>query len=163
MQLLLPSATLLGAVAFFGPSAVAAQLAPSPVYAPPTASSGDASSSLSANEQWSNLLGNTLWFYEAQRSGRLPASNRVPWRNDSCTDDGSDVGLDLSGGLNDAGDYLKAAYPLSLVLASISWAGLDYGQAFEQSKQTAYLDSTRASGALLPRPFAFRSTDQSSS
>jgi endoglucanase len=40
-------------------------------------------------------------FYEAQRSGKLPADNRIPWRGDSALKDGSDVGLDLTGGWYD--------------------------------------------------------------
>ena len=40
-------------------------------------------------------------FYEAQRSGVLPGDNRINWRGDSSVDDGSDVGLDLSGGWHD--------------------------------------------------------------
>jgi endoglucanase len=55
------------------------------------------------NVQWSTLLGDLLYFYDAQRSGKLPDSNRVSWRNDSATDDGKDVGVDLSGGYYDAG------------------------------------------------------------
>ena len=39
------------------------------------------------NPQWVNLLGDAIWFYEAQRSGKLSASNRVSWRNDSVLDD----------------------------------------------------------------------------
>jgi endoglucanase len=50
-----------------------------------------------------NLLGDLLFFYDAQRSGKLPASNRVSWRNDSALDDGQDVNLDLTGGYYDAG------------------------------------------------------------
>lgn len=80
-----------------------AQLSPSPAYTPPPAESGSPSSSLSAQEQWGNLLGNTLWFYDAQRSGALSENHRVPWRNDSALNDGNDVGLDLSGGFYDAG------------------------------------------------------------
>ncbi len=49
------------------------------------------------NQQWSTLLGDLLYFYDAQRSGKLPDSNRVSWRNDSCEDDGEDVNVDLSG------------------------------------------------------------------
>ncbi|TFY80816.1 hypothetical protein EWM64_g3196 [Hericium alpestre] len=57
------------------------------------------------NPQWSTLLGNLLYFYEAQRSGRLPSTKRVSWRNDSAVNDGRDVNLDLSGGYYDAGGY----------------------------------------------------------
>ena len=50
---------------------------------------------------YKDVLHKSLLFYEAQRSGKLPADNRVPWRRDSCLTDGSDVGLDLTGGYND--------------------------------------------------------------
>ena len=78
---------------------------PSPPYIPPDASSGatPSDSSQLPNSQWSNLLGNLIYFYDAQRSGQLPSSNRVPWRNNSATDVGSDVDFDLSGGYYDAG------------------------------------------------------------
>lgn len=132
--------------------ALLSQAAPALGYTPPEASSGDASSSLTASDQWANLLGNAIWFYDAQRSGELPSANSssrvVPWRNSSCLDDGSDVGLDLAGGFYDAGDYIKATFPLSLVLSSISWGALDYGQAYESSNQTAFLDGVRESGLL---------------
>lgn len=81
------------------PSYVKGQLAlPNPPYLPPDTSQGASVSGTGApNPQWSNLLGNLLYFYEAQRSGKLPSSNRVSWRNSSTLDDGEDVGLDLSG------------------------------------------------------------------
>src|SRR5229473_319722 len=80
---------------------VCAQLSlPSPPFLPPPAASGAQPSTQGSipNSQWSTLLGSLLYFYEAQRSGRLPTTNRVSWRNDSALNDGSDVGLDLSGG-----------------------------------------------------------------
>ncbi|SRR6266851_3825684 len=78
---------------------------PSPPFLPPLAASGAQPSSQDSipNSQWSTLLGNLLYFYEEQRSGRLPSTKRVSWRNDSSVNDGSDVGLDLSGGYYDAG------------------------------------------------------------
>lgn len=114
---------------------VHAQLSlPSPPFLPPPATSGAQPSTQSSipNPQWSTLLGNLLYFYEAQRSGHLPATNRVSWRNDSALNDGSDVGLDLSGGYYDAGgmsllrpchdilkpwlDYIKCTFPLVSLL-----------------------------------------------
>ena len=82
---------------------------PSTPWLPPSADAGAVSSNSTSipNSQWSNLLGDLLYFYDAQRSGKLPDSNRVNWRNDSCLDDGKDAGLDLSGGYYDAGgEYL---------------------------------------------------------
>lgn len=32
-----------------------------------------------ANPYYTSLLNNSMWFYEAQRSGRIPPDNRVPW------------------------------------------------------------------------------------
>jgi hypothetical protein len=40
-------------------------------------------------------------FYEAQRSGRLPANRRVTWRKDSAVNDRGNNGEDLSGGYYD--------------------------------------------------------------
>lgn len=77
---------------------------PDPPFLPQNASAGASPSSAAIpNSQWSSLLGNLLYFYEAQRSGKLPSTNRVKWRNDSALTDGQDVKLDLTGGLYDAG------------------------------------------------------------
>jgi endoglucanase len=78
---------------------------PQPSFMPPNASAGavPSPSGITPNSQWSSLLGDLLYFYEAQRSGILPASNRVKWRNDSALSDGQDVNLDLTGGYYDAG------------------------------------------------------------
>src|ERR1700733_715271 len=70
---------------------------PKPAFLPPDASAGAQPSSGYPNPQWSTLLGNSLYFYEAQRSGNLPSGNRVTWRNSSALNDGKDVGLDLTG------------------------------------------------------------------
>ena len=40
-----------------------------------------------ASYSYSEVLDLSLLFYEAQRSGPLPADNRVPWRGDSALDD----------------------------------------------------------------------------
>ena len=50
---------------------------------------------------YKDILHKSLLFYEAQRSGKLPADNRIPWARASALDDGSSVGLDLSGGYYD--------------------------------------------------------------
>ncbi|KAJ7507664.1 glycoside hydrolase family 9 protein [Mycena galericulata] len=115
---------------------------PDPPFLPPNASSGAQPSSGDPNPQWTTLLGNLIYFYDAQRSGNLSSTNnRVSWRNSSALDDGKDVGLDLSGGYYDAGDYIKATFPLSFTLLSICWGAMDYGKGYDMANQTAYLDS----------------------
>lgn len=34
---------------------------------------------VTGNVHYANLMNASLWFYEAQRSGKLPSNNRVPW------------------------------------------------------------------------------------
>ncbi len=88
-------------------SVILAQLAPDVAYSPPNASDGNTPSTGFINAQWSKVIGNSLYFYDAQRSGKLDIGtygNRVSWRNDSALSDGSDWGIDLTGGWYDAGD-----------------------------------------------------------
>ncbi|CAE7198105.1 unnamed protein product [Rhizoctonia solani] len=114
---------------------------PSPAILPPPAASGAVSSTATKpNAQWSTLLNNLLYFYEAQRSGKLPSTNRVSWRNSSGLDDGSDIGKDLAGGYYDAGDYIKCTYPMSFVLTSMCWGAIEFGAGYDDAKQTPYLD-----------------------
>lgn len=91
---------------------------PSSPWLPPDASAGALPSSTdrSPNPQWTTLLGDLIYFYEAQRSGTLPSTNRVSWRNSSAVDDGEDVGLDLSGGYYDAGGMRRAIDPITVIL-----------------------------------------------
>jgi endoglucanase len=42
-----------------------------------------------------------MLFFEAQRSGKLPANQRVTWRKDSALGDKGDNGEDLTGGYYD--------------------------------------------------------------
>ncbi|KAH9927154.1 Six-hairpin glycosidase [Epithele typhae] len=123
------------------PSVIARLSVPDDPYTPPNATTGtQASNTSSPNTQWSNLLGNLLYFYDEQRSGNISSSFRVSWRNDSALDDGKDVGVDLTGGFYDAGDYVKYAYPLSFTLMTICWGGLDVGHGYDLAGQTPYLD-----------------------
>ena len=44
---------------------------------------------------YKDALTKSLIFLEAQRSGKLPPNNRVPWRGDSALDDGKLVNVSL--------------------------------------------------------------------
>mgnify|MGYP000187477622 CR=1 FL=1 len=53
------------------------------------------------------LLCKSILFYESQRSGALPANQRVTWRKDSALQDGfSSVGINLTGGWYDGKEWI---------------------------------------------------------
>ncbi|KAG0259225.1 hypothetical protein BG011_002780 [Mortierella polycephala] len=90
--------------------------------------------------EYVKLLDYTLLFFEAQRSGKLPPDQRITWRNDSALNDGKDVGIDLSGGYYDAGDYLKFIFPLTFALSQTCWGGLEFYEGYQLADETKYLD-----------------------
>ncbi|MDX3069889.1 glycoside hydrolase family 9 protein, partial [Streptomyces sp. ND04-05B] len=93
---------------------------------------------------YGEALQKSLYFYDAQRSGRLSADNRVPWRGDSGTEDGKDVGLDLTGGWYDAGDHVKFGLPMAYSAAVLAWGGIEQKAAYSATGQLEHLkDSLR--------------------
>ncbi|NJN55254.1 MAG: endoglucanase, partial [Anaerolineae bacterium] len=84
---------------------------------------------------YSEVLQKSLFFYEAQQAGDLPAWNRVTWRADSTLNDGADVGRDLTGGWYDAGDHVKFGFPMAASATMLAWGAVDYRNAYVQSGQ----------------------------
>ena len=56
---------------------------------------------VTAAYDYGTALRNSLLFYEAQRSGKLPPDQKVTWRKDSALNDRGDQGQDLTGGYYD--------------------------------------------------------------
>ncbi|KAL2645221.1 hypothetical protein R1flu_012808 [Riccia fluitans] len=81
---------------------------------------------VSNNYSFGNALELSLTFLNIQKSGKLPADNPITWRGDSALDDGSDAGIDLSGGLYDAGDHIKFGLPMAFTATVLSWSVLEY-------------------------------------
>lgn len=75
---------------------------------------------------YAEALQKSILFYEAQQSGKKPAWNRVSWRGDSRLTDGSDVGLDLTGGWYDAGDHVKFGFPAAWTATQLAWGALEF-------------------------------------
>ncbi len=78
---------------------------------------------------YGEALQKAIYFYLQQRSGDLPDDNPVIWRDDSCLNDGADVGEDLSGGYYDAGDHVKFALPMASTAATVAWTVYEYSEA----------------------------------
>ncbi|WVZ73469.1 hypothetical protein U9M48_021772 [Paspalum notatum var. saurae] len=68
---------------------------------------------------YKDALTKSIIFLEAQRSGKLPPNNRVPWRGDSALDDGQLAHVDLTGGYYDAGDNVKYGLPLAFTVTTL--------------------------------------------
>jgi hypothetical protein len=84
---------------------------------------------------YGEALQKSFLFFEANRSGVLPKDNRIEWRGNSATNDGSDVGRDLTGGYYDAGDHVKFGLPMAANNTMLAWGGVEYEQAYKQAGQ----------------------------
>lgn len=74
---------------------------------------------------YGQVLGLSFMFYEAQRSGKLAANNRIKWRGDSGLDH-SYNGRDVTGGWYDAGDNVKFNLPMAWSTAVIAWSIVEF-------------------------------------
>ncbi|KAE8725474.1 Endoglucanase 11 [Hibiscus syriacus] len=72
-------------------------------------------------------LSKSLFYFESQRSGRLPYNQRVTWRHHSGLSDGLEQGVDLVGGYYDAGDNVKFGLPMAFTITMLSWGVIEYG------------------------------------
>lgn len=93
---------------------------------------------------YGEALQKSLLFYELQRSGKLSGGERTNWRGDSGLNDGSDNGVDLTGGLYDAGDNAKFNLPMAYTSAMLAWSVYEDRESYEKSGQLQYaLDNIR--------------------
>lgn len=77
----------------------------------------------------------SILFYAAQRSGKLPADNPIPWRGDSALQDGQDVHTDLTGGWYDAGDLIKFNFPMASTTTLLVWGLVRWPDAYQAAGQ----------------------------
>ena len=88
---------------------------------------------------YGEALQKSILFYELQRSGDLPVQVRCNWRGDSALDDGKDEGIDLTGGLYDAGDHVKFNLPMAYTASMLSWSVYEYEGAYKEAGQLEYI------------------------
>lgn len=91
---------------------------------------------------YGEALQKSLIFYELQRSGKLSGKERTNWRGDSGMNDGADNGVDLTGGLYDAGDNVKFNLPMAYTAAMLSWSVYEDYDSYEKSGQLQYILDT---------------------
>ena len=88
---------------------------------------------------YGEALQKSLLFYELQRSGDLPDNTRCNWRGDSGMTDGSDNGIDLSGGWYDAGDHVKFNLPMAYSASILAWSVTESEEAYKEAGQLEYV------------------------
>ncbi|RVW40139.1 Endoglucanase 23 [Vitis vinifera] len=95
-----------------------------------------------SSQDYGDALTKSILFFEGQRSGKLPSSQRVNWRKDSGVNDGKDVKVDLTGGYYDAGDNVKFNFPMAFTTTLLAWSVIEFGQFMDPELQNA-LDAVR--------------------
>ncbi len=103
-----------------------------------TASLPSANVLAAANPDYSTAFKDSILFYDANKCGKDVAKNNFfNWRSACHTDDGSDVGVDLSGGYHDAGDHVKFGLPQGYSAAVLGWSLYEFKDAFDATGNTA--------------------------
>ncbi|THG16960.1 hypothetical protein TEA_010494 [Camellia sinensis var. sinensis] len=90
------------------------------------------------SHDYGEALTKSLLFFEGQRSGKLPPSQRITWRMDSALLDGSDLHVDLVGGYYDAGDNVKFHFPMAYTTTMLAWGVLEFGEFMSSDLQHAH-------------------------
>uniref|UniRef100_A0A5B7A7W8 Endoglucanase n=3 Tax=Davidia involucrata TaxID=16924 RepID=A0A5B7A7W8_DAVIN len=88
---------------------------------------------------YKDALSKAILFFEGQRSGKLPVSQRVKWRGDSALCDGKPDNVNLAGGYYDAGDNVKFVWPMAFTVSLLSWAAVEYHKEISSVNQHRYL------------------------
>ncbi|XP_043718085.1 endoglucanase 4-like [Telopea speciosissima] len=82
----------------------------------------------SSSPDYADALSKSILFFEGQRSGKLPSTQRMTWRKDSALLDGHQIGVDLVGGYYDAGDNVKFNFPMAFSTTMLAWGVLEFGK-----------------------------------
>ncbi|KAF7053974.1 hypothetical protein CFC21_061758 [Triticum aestivum] len=101
-------------------------------------------------DQFTLALRKALMFFNAQKSGKLPKHNNVPWRGDSCLKDGrSDQTSrrDLSGGYYDGGSAVKFNFASAFSMTLLSWSVIEYNAKYEAAGELGHVRDTIKWGA----------------
>ncbi|MEN8907238.1 MAG: glycoside hydrolase family 9 protein [Clostridiales bacterium] len=80
---------------------------------------------------YSYALNDSLSFFDANRCGSdVESNNKYKWRVNCHETDGSDIGMDLTGGFHDDGDFNKTGILQSYSASIIGWSYYEYGDVF---------------------------------
>ncbi|KAG5134773.1 hypothetical protein JHK82_025961 [Glycine max] len=87
---------------------------------------------------YGEALSKSILFFEGQRSGKLPPTQRMTWRKDSALQDVYIIPdttvlpflrkVDLVGGYYDAGDNVKFNFPMAFSTTMLAWSVIEFGK-----------------------------------
>ncbi|XP_066352221.1 endoglucanase 20-like [Miscanthus floridulus] len=100
-----------------------------------------------SSPNYHGALAKAILFFEGQRSGRLPANQRVKWRGDSALTDGQPENVNLTGGYYDAGDNVKFGFSMAFSVTLLSWRAVEYRDEVAAAGHLRYLRSAIQWGA----------------
>ncbi|GMN40937.1 hypothetical protein TIFTF001_010170 [Ficus carica] len=95
-----------------------------------------------SSHDYGNALSKSILFFEGQRSGKLPPSQRMTWRKDSALRDGFEIGVDLVGGYYDVGDNVKFNFPMAFSTTMLAWSVIQFAKSMDAELPQA-LDAIR--------------------
>lgn len=88
-------------------------------------------------------LQNAITFYDANKCGTdVGENNDFDWRKACHTEDGQDLGLDLSGGYHDCGDHVKFGITQGYAASVLGWSYYQNAEGYEKAGQTQEILST---------------------
>ena len=85
------------------------------------------------NFDYNKALEYSIQFYDANKCGKEAGDNAFNWRKPCHVNDGKDVGLDLSGGFHDCGDYVKFGMTQNYAASVLGWSLYEYKDAFNKT------------------------------
>ncbi len=103
-----------------------------------TAFLGFNTTSINAKESvdYNKALEYSIRFYDANKCGKEAGDNAFSWRKPCHTNDGQDIGLDLSGGFHDCGDYVKFGMTQNYAASVLGWSIYEYKESFDKTGTT---------------------------
>jgi endoglucanase len=88
---------------------------------------------------YTDAFAKSILFYQAGWCGPDAGKNRLHWRGPCHTEDGKDVGLDLTGGFHDAGDHVKFGLPQVYAASTLGWAYYEFKDTYVSKGQDEYM------------------------
>jgi endoglucanase len=88
-------------------------------------------------QDYATAFKDAILFYDANKCGPNAGENNFfDWRDACHLTDGSDVGLDLTGGYHDAGDHVKFGLPQGYAAAVLGWSLYEFKDSFDATGNT---------------------------